>query len=83
MLEGKAKVPSLILTSMTLCFACFMNKHTTPVDNLIRQGYQNEEEEYGDGIVAVPAIQVDADQEDSWEEVAEDGDCRQRENVNH
>ena len=75
MLEGKAKVPSLILTSMTLCFACFMNKHTTPVDNLIRQGYQTEDEEYGDGIVAVPAIQVDADQEDSWEEVAENEVC--------
>ncbi|CAE7457726.1 RE2 [Symbiodinium natans] len=75
LLEGKAKVPSLILTSMTLCFACFMNKHTTPVDNLIRQGYQTEDEEYGDGIVAVPAIQVDADQEDSWEEVAENEVC--------
>ncbi|CAE6950280.1 RE2 [Symbiodinium natans] len=69
------EVPSLILTSMTLCFACFMNKHTTPVDNLIRQGYQTEDEEYGDGIVAVPAIQVDADQEDSWEEVAENEVC--------
>ena len=50
-----AIVPSLLLMTATLCMSCFMEKHVTPVDDLIRKGHKLTTEMYGDGIAAVPA----------------------------
>ena len=58
-------VPSLLLMTATLCMSCFIEKHVTPVDDLIRKGHKLTTEMYGDGIAAVPAAMCSEEDTDT------------------